>query len=41
MPNVVLPMKAMYEPRMMKAGWAMLTMSSMPNEMDTPIVTAA
>src|SRR6516165_335855 len=31
----------MYEPRMMKAGCAMLTMSRMPNEIETPSVTAA
>jgi hypothetical protein len=31
----------MYDPSRMKAGCAMLTMSSMPNEIDIPIVTAA
>jgi hypothetical protein len=34
-------MYAMYEPRMMNAGCAMLTMSSIPKEIDTPTLTAA
>jgi len=39
-PRRALTMYAIYEPRMMKAGCAMLTMSRMPKEIDTPIVTA-
>jgi hypothetical protein len=31
----------MYEPRMMNAGWAMLTTSSIPNEIEMPTLTAA
>ena len=40
-PRRSFTIQAMYEPRMTNPGWAMLTTSSMPNEIDTPTLSAA
>ena len=40
-PNWELKVKQTNAPNMIKAGWAILTISSKPNDMDRPILRAA